>query len=101
VADLTAATWKVIQEFSQRGPSNDQLAGARRALDRELEVGFQRNDELLNELTTKVEYGEDVAEVFNLPSFYDRLTTTAVREAAREYLNAQRYVQVTLRPEGK
>jgi len=42
-----------------------------------------------------------VAEVFNLPSFYDRLTTTAVRDAAREYLNVQRYVQVTLRPEGK
>ena len=44
---------------------------------------------------------EYVAEVFNLRSFYDQLTTTAVRAAAREYLNAQRYVQVTLRPEAK
>jgi zinc protease len=101
VADLTAAAWKVIQDFAQRGPSSDYLAGARSLLDRDLETGFQTNADLLNELTTKVEYGEDVADVFNLRSFYDQLTTTAVREAAREYLNTQRYVQVTLRPEGK
>jgi zinc protease len=101
VADLTAAAWKVIQDFAQRGPSNEYLAGARGLLDRELENGFQTNADLLNELTTKIEYGEDIAEIFNLRSFYDQLTTTAVRDAAREYLNAQRYVQVTLRPEGK
>lgn len=101
VADLTAAAWKVIQDFAQRGPSSEYLAGARGLLDRELETGFQKNADLLNELTTKVENHEDIAEVFNLRSFYDQLTTTALRDAAREYLNAQRYVQVTLRPEGK
>jgi hypothetical protein len=52
-------------------------------------------------MTTKVEYGEDVADVFNLRPFYDRLTTAALRDAAREYLNAHRYVQVILRPEAK
>jgi zinc protease len=101
VDDLTAAAWKVIQDFAQRGPSSDYLAGARSALDRELEIGFQKNADLLDELTTKVEYNEDVAEVFNPRSFYDQLTTTALRDAAREYLNTQRYVQVTLRPEAK
>ena len=79
----------MIQDFAQRGPSSDQLAGARSALDRELETGFQENADLLNELTTKVEYGEDIADVFNLRPFYDQLTTTALRDAAREYLNAQ------------
>jgi zinc protease len=101
VDDLTAAAWKVIQDFTQQGPSSDQLAGSRKALDRELETGFQENADLLNEITTKVEYGEDVADVFNLRPFHDRLTTVALRDAAREYLNAHRYVQVTLRPEGK
>ena len=101
VTDLTAAAWKVIQDFAQQGPSNDQLAGARRALDRELEIGFQENNDLLNEMTTKVEYGEDIADVFNPRPLYDRLTTAALRDAARDYLNARRYVQVTLRPEAK
>jgi zinc protease len=101
VADLTAAAWKVIRDFAQQGPSTDQLAGARNALDRELETGFQDNADLLNEMTIKVEYGEDIADVFNSRPFYDRLTTEALRDAARDYLNAQRYVQVTLRPEAK
>jgi zinc protease len=101
VAALTAAAWKVIRDFAERGPSAEYLAGARGQLDRELETGYQTNADLLNELTTKVEYREDIAEVFNLRSFYDQLTTTAVRDAAREYLKADRYVQVTLRPEGK
>jgi len=101
VAALTAAAWKVIRDFAERGPSAEYLAGTRSLLDRELETGFQTNADLLNELTTKVEYREDIAEVFNLRSFYDQLTPTAVRDAAREYVNAGRYVQVTLRPEGK
>lgn len=101
VTELTAQAWKVIQQFRQDGPSSGQLAGGRTALDRELETGFQENADLLNELMTKVEYGEDVADVFNMRPFYDQLTTTSLRDAAREYLNAGRYVQVTLRPEGK
>jgi zinc protease len=100
-ADLTAAAWKVIRDFIQRGPSSDQLDGARSALDRDLETGFQENADLLNEIVTKVEYGEDIADVFNQRPFYDQLTTTSLRDAAREYLNPERYVQVTLRPEAK
>jgi zinc protease len=101
VDDLTAAAWTVIRNFTEQGPSSDQLAGSRAALDRDLETGFQENADLLGELTTKVEYGEDVAEVFNPRPLYDQLTTAALRDAAREYLNPRRYVQVTLRPEGK
>jgi len=101
VDNLTAAAWKVIQDFAQQGPSNDQLADARNAFDRELEAGFQENADLLGEMTTKVEYGEDLADVFNPRPLHDQLTTAALRDAAREYLNRQRYVQVTLRPEGK
>lgn len=99
--ELTAAAWKVIQDFRQEGPSSGQLAGGLTALDRELETGFQENAELLNELMTKVEYGEDVADVFNMRPFYNQLTTSSLRDAAREYLNANRFVQVTLRPEAK
>jgi len=37
-------------------------------------------------------------DVFQPAAFYDQLTTAALNDAAREYLNAHRYVQVTLRP---
>jgi zinc protease len=101
VDDLTAAAWKVIKDFIERGPSSDQLANGRSALDRELETGFQENADLLNELTTRVENGEDMADVFNPRTLYDQLTVAALRDATREYVNPQRYVQVTLRPETK
>jgi zinc protease len=101
VDDLTAAAWKVIRDFTERGPSGDQLAGARVEHERELETGYQENAELLNAMTTKVEYGEDLAEVFNLRPFYGQLTSAALRTATRDYLDARRYVQVTLRPERK
>ena len=101
VNDLTAAAWKEIRAFAEQGPSAGQLAGARNALERELEVGFQENRDLLDELMTAVENREDIAEVFNLRPLWDRLTTTGLRDASREYLNPHRYVQVTLRPEGK
>jgi zinc protease len=99
--DLTAAAWKVIEDFAQQGPSTGQLAGARSSMDRDLETGFQENGDLLEEMMTRVEYGEDVADVFNPRPLYDQLTTASLRDAARQYLNPQRYVQVTLRPEGK
>jgi zinc protease len=101
VTDLTAAAWKEVRSFAEQGPSPGQLANARNAFERELEVGFQENSDLLDELMTAVENREDIAEVLNQQPLWDRLTTTALRDAAREYLNPRRYVQVTLRPEGK
>jgi zinc protease len=101
VNDLTAAAWKEIRAFAEQGPSAGQLAGARNTMERELEVGFQENSDLLDELMTAVENREDLADVFNRRPLWTRLTTTALRDAAREYLNPKRYVQVTLRPEGK
>ncbi len=101
VNDLTAAAWKEIRAFAEQGPSAGQLAGARKAFERELEVGFQENRDLLDELMTAVENGEDIAGVFNRRPLWDQLTTTALRDAAREYLNPRRYVQVRLGPERK
>ena len=101
VTELTNAAWRVIREFTTEGPSADHLAGVRAALDRDLETGFQENVDLLNELMTSVENMEDVADVFNPRPLYNQLTTSALQQAARDYLDLKRYVQVTLRPESK
>ena len=98
---LTAAAWNVIRDFAQQGPPPDQVRGYRASLDRDLEVGFQANADLLNELAETVQYREDVGEVFGLAADYAHLTPEALREAARTYVNPQRYVQVTLRLESR
>ncbi len=53
----------------------------------------------MNRILFKDQFDEDVKEVFNMRPFYDQVTVAALRDAAREYLDMDRYVAVTLVPE--
>ena len=99
--ELVKQAWGVIEEFRNTGPSSGQMANGRTARLRDLETNLQENGFLLNRITSKYEHAEDVADVFDPRALYDQLTATAIRDAARLYLNPKRYVQVTLRPETK
>ena len=96
---LVRSAFQVIDEFKRIGPDEGQVADARAAFMRDFETNSGRNDYLLNRLVFKYEYGEDVKEVFNMRPFYDQLTVPMLRDAARAYLDTNRYVQVTLLPE--
>jgi zinc protease len=98
---LTKAAFDVIEEFRRRGPGLGQVADAREALIRDFETNSQRNEYLLNRLVFKYEYGEDVNDVFDMRPYYDKLTVPVLRDAARTYLDMNRYVEVTLLPEAK
>jgi zinc protease len=97
---LVRALFQEIDQFRRTGPSRPQVEDGRAALARDLETNSRDNGYLLNQLTYKYEFGEDPAEVFNLPSFYERITPAAIRDAAQMYLDPTRYVKVTLLPEG-
>jgi zinc protease len=98
---LVKAAWDVIAQFKTAGPSSGQMADARISRERDLETNLQQNRYLLNGIAASYENAEDVAEVFNPRPLYDQLTADAIRDAATQYLNSSRYVQVTLRPEAK
>jgi predicted Zn-dependent peptidase len=49
----------------------------------------------------KYQYGEDVADVFAMNDFYNRITAAAIQDAAKTYLNEKNYVKVSLFPEKK
>jgi zinc protease len=98
---LVKTAFQVIDQFKRAGPDERQVADARVALMRDFETNSGRNDYLLNRLVFKYEYGEDVKEIFNLRQFYDQLTVPILRDAARVYLDTNRYVQVTLLPEAR
>jgi zinc protease len=97
---LIKATFQVIDTFKTLGPSNAQIADGRLALARDFETNVRQNEYLLNRLLYKYEYGEDVGEVFDMQPVYSQLTPALIRDAARVYLNTNRYVQVTLMPQG-
>ena len=96
---LVLAAFQVIDRFKRNGPSEGQIADARAALMRDFETNSQHNAYLLSRIIFKYEYDEDVADIFNMRPFYDQLSAPVLRDAARAYLNTDRYVKVTLRPE--
>jgi zinc protease len=97
--DLTRSMFQVIDRFKSTGPSPGQVADAYRALVRDDEVNGRDNGYLLNQIALRYQYGEDVADVFNMRRLYEQLTAPALLEAARTYLDLSRYVKVTLHPE--
>jgi zinc protease len=98
---LVKAAFSVIEQFKNVGPAVEQVAATKQALVRDFETNSQRNGYILNHMLFKYEYGEDVTEAFSMRPFYDRLTAPMLRDAARAYLNTNRYVEVTLLPETK
>jgi zinc protease len=98
---LVKTAFQVIDDYKRVGPAQGQVVDARAALVRDFETNGASNVYLLNRILFKYEFGEDVRDVFNMRPFYDQVTVTALRDAAREYLNTDRYVAVTLVPDAR
>lgn len=98
---LVAAAFRVIDEFTFAGPSEGQVADARVALARDFEANSERNEYLLNRLVFKYEYGEPVNDVFDMRPYFAQITVPALRDAARQHLNPNRYVKLIMRPAGQ
>jgi zinc protease len=96
---LVKTAFQVIDDYKRLGPGVGQVADTRATLTRDLETNIASNEYLLNRILFKYEFGEDVKDVFNMRPYYDQITVAALRDAAREYLNTGRYVEVTLVPE--
>ena len=95
---LVRAAFRVIEQFKTNGPSAGQVRDVRAALMRDFETNSQQNAYLLNRIVFKYAYDEDITDIFNMRPFYDQLTAPVLRDAARAYLNTDRYVEVTLLP---
>jgi len=101
--ELVKRVFAEIEAFKASGPTAQQLADAKEAFIREHETNIKDNDYLLSQISTKYEYGEEgeIGVLFDLASWYQKLTVSAVQDAATRYLNTNRYVKVSLFPEKK
>jgi zinc protease len=99
--DLVKALFSVIGDFKTTGPSEGQLADVRAALLRDLETDSPQNGFVLRQLAYAYEYGEEIPDLAKTRASYDLLTSTVIRDAARTYLDTNRYVKVVLMPEGQ
>jgi zinc protease len=101
--ELMKRVFAEIEAFKKDGPTDKQLADTREAFLRDHEVNLKSNAYLLGQLSGKYQLGEEaeIGYLWELPAFYNKVTTASVRDAARLYLNTQRYVKVVLVPEKK
>jgi zinc protease len=96
---LVKTAFQVIDAYRTLGPGATQVTDTRAALLRDLETNIATNEYLLNQILFKYEFGEDVNEIYNMRPFYDQITAAALRDAAQQYLNTMRYVEVRLLPD--
>jgi zinc protease len=90
-----------IEAFKASGPTEKQLADAKEGFIRDYETSIKTNGYLLQQISVKYQFQEDneLSVLFDLPAWYGRLTAAGIQDAAKRYLNRQRYVKVTLMPE--
>jgi zinc protease len=96
---LTGALFAQVRRLREEGPGEEVLDRVREILRRERETMLEQNGFWMDVLESYHRQGKD----FHLIMEYDRLIALLdrerVREAARAFLNPDRYVQVVLHPE--
>ena len=99
--ELMKRVFAEIEAFKAGGPTEKQVADAKEGFIRDYETNIKNNGYLLQQIAFKYQFNEDseLAVLFELPAWYNRLTAATIQDAAKRYLNTQRYVKVTLMPE--
>lgn len=98
---LIKRIFQEIEAFKTNGPTEQQLTDQRETLLREFETSSKQNNYLLGQLSARYEMGDDPAGVWLVPDYYKKIDKAMIMEAAKTYLNTNRYVEVMLFPEKK
>ncbi|MEJ7810556.1 MAG: insulinase family protein [Gemmatimonadaceae bacterium] len=97
--ELTKAVFAVIDSIKTNGPTPQDIEKVRESQRRREETGQKENGFWLSNLAFADQYGDDVHVLVDASQMRSTLTAELVKQAARKYLNAANYVQVTLLPE--
>ena len=99
--ELTAATFTVIDSLSTHGASADNLAKVQETRRRSRETDLEENGFWLAAISGYDRDGQPLDDILELDPLLDGLTTEGIGEAARRWLDPDRYVQVSLLPEAE
>ncbi len=99
VEALSSRVFAEIARFKAEGPTPQELANVKVALQREYETNSRQNGFVLTQLMQTYENGDPPDTPAKLTEIYRQLTAQTIRDAARATLDPARYVKVTLYPE--
>jgi len=98
---LIKNVFQQIELLKTAGPTEKQVADVKQTFLRDLETNQRQNGFFLTNISLRYEYGEDLASLFNLADYYNKLSPASVQQAAKLYFNTNNYVKVALFPEKK
>lgn len=99
--DLVKQVFAEIEKLKTQGPTAQQVADEKEAMLRDFETNSKENGYILSQLVGKIQYGEDIAGVWNAPELYKSVDAAMIQDAAKKYLNNDNFVRVSLFPEKK
>jgi zinc protease len=97
---LGKTVFALIDSMQTQGPSAADLEKVREQIIREREVELKSNSWWLSAITTRDEYGEDIAGITDpYDDMVRKLTAAQIRDAAKTYFNVANYARFVLLPE--
>ena len=96
---LTKAALDELKKIMQKGVSPEDLEKIKEQQKRKLEVDIKQNSFWANGLLEAYFYGTNPAELLKKQQQIDKLTGKMMQDVAKKYINLQRYIRVTLKPE--
>ena len=99
--NLIKRAFQEIERLKTNGPTDKQVADEKETLLRDFEINSKLNNYLLVQITGKYRLGEDPAGLWRIPEYLNKIDKAMIQQAAKTYLNTNRYVEVMLFPEKK
>lgn len=96
---LTKAALDELKKIMSKGVSQEDLDKIKEQQKRKLEVDIKQNSFWANGLFEAYFYGINPTELLKKQQQIDKLTGKMMQDVAKKYINLQRYIRVTLKPE--
>ncbi len=97
--ELVGRVFQIIGALKTRRIQDAAIVQIRDLLAREFENNTKQNAYLLSQLSSRYQYGEDPAGLFDAPKVLQAVDAATIQAAANQYLDTKNYVRVTLLPE--
>lgn len=99
VDTLTKAALDELRKIIRNGVSAEDLEKVKEQQKRKLEVDVKQNQFWLASLYDALFYGTNPAEILDKQKMYDSLSSKMIQDAARKYVNPEKFIKVILNPE--
>jgi zinc protease len=98
--ELVSAVFRELERIQEEGPTADELSRVREIQRRERETSLRQNGYWMGQIAGYVREEMAFPDILTYEALIDALDAGAVQEAARRVVDFERYVRVSLVPEG-